>query len=230
MVVRMGSWCVRQRNVFSLDNTCHGPFPNDKQAWPVEALIQTRFVCQALHLSPLLRKLKTDELQGIFVTLMKDHLRFPSACRRRCTSKMVIDLDRLPPDLAWKIAGVVALDCVLLSRRLMRVADACLKHLDFEGAVQAWSAIQSLSFRDKNVMAACILHHDRWYQSLEDPYDMSLYLRSLAQRFLSDLEPVLRVTYLDERTHRSGRASVLSRVKALSAMTVKMHSAVYTHR
>ena len=109
---------------------------------------------------------------------------------------------RLPEDIQRKICMCIYFENVITCRLLMRRAHNALCEKDFEQAYASWLAISELSVRDVNICRLCLCHHDLWYQTLEDPYDMSFRLHKLMEVFLQEFEPLLRRIHAQERRRR----------------------------
>jgi hypothetical protein len=111
----------------------------------------------------------------------------------------------LPEELRALIFGLVRDDYVLTCVSLRRHASHCWRRRDLEGAIAAWEAVHSLPIRDRRTLEDCLRAHDVWYQTLEDPYDMSPRLQALMMRFERELAPILGAIVRQERAERARR-------------------------
>lgn len=114
-------------------------------------------------------------------------------------------MERLPTELRALIARFVREDYALTCVSLRRRASQCWRRCDLDGAVAAWEAVHSLPIRDRRTLEDCLRAHDVWYQTLEDPYDMSPRLRALMVRFERELAPILGAIVRQERAERARR-------------------------
>lgn len=114
-------------------------------------------------------------------------------------------MERMPEELRALIARFVREDYVLMCVSLRRRASQCWRRCDLDGAIAVWDAVRSLPIRDRRTLEDCLRAHDVWYQTLEDPYDMSPRLQALMMRFERELAPILGAIVRQERAERARR-------------------------
>ena len=114
-------------------------------------------------------------------------------------------METLPEELRALILGFVRDEYVLICVFLRRHACECRRRLDLDGAIAAWEAVRSLPIRDRRTLEDCLRTHDVWYQTLEDPYDMSPQRQALMSRFEAELAPILAAVVLQARKDRERR-------------------------
>lgn len=109
---------------------------------------------------------------------------------------------RLPDDLQSTIEGLVRSDRHVLARLLLSGATRSLMDAsgrqsvsdvrrDMQRAKDHWRAIMDLGCFDQKIVRLSRVHHDAWFQTLEDPYDMRCDMWKLMVEFEHDFSPIL---------------------------------------
>lgn len=112
-------------------------------------------------------------------------------------------MDLLADDLVWFIHQTVLDDKHVLARLLLRRATRLLHHamsgdatvaevkVDLANAVRVWRGIVELGCYDHTIVRGSRSHHDRWLQTVEDPYDMRCGMSEVMDAFTYHLQPTL---------------------------------------
>jgi|MDTB01.3.fsa_nt_gb hypothetical protein len=64
---------------------------------------------------------------------------------------------------------------------------------DLDEAISTWRGIVDLACYDHTIAKTALSNHDRWLQTLEDPYDMRVRTGAVMDKFTYEFEPILYV-------------------------------------
>lgn len=106
-------------------------------------------------------------------------------------------MDSLPIDICERIQRFVTDDKHLLTRQLYRLVCRQLRSMDHPTAYRLhqasllWEAIRRIGCYDEIIVRGARLHHDIWYQELQDPYGLHCDTARTFRMFQERLEPTM---------------------------------------